>query len=170
VVRCRGAGGNAGVNGLLFQSAIGAAFFAFAAVLGAGGKLLSYETASEGGSVALDTNVLIALEGGEVQAVDDALAGRIPVISITAAKEFLQKGNVEVLRQFLTERGGGIGPAALQSEIEELQVQAALLGRVLKAADAAVAASAIKQGIPLLTRDSKLVNFLLEVGELAEKF
>ena len=74
------------------------------------------------------------------------------------------------MRQFLVERGGGIGPAALNSEIAELQEQAMLLGRVLKAADAAVAVSAIKQGISLLTRDTRLVNFLLAVGAQVEKF
>ena len=138
-------------EGALKGAAIGAAFFAFGAVIGSGAKLLSFAQAStRAGQVVLDTNVLIAgLEGGELQAVDAALAGRAPVISITAAKEYLVKGDIEVLRQFLIERGGSIGPAALEQEIAELQTQATLLGRVLSAADAAVSGSAIKQGIPL---------------------
>ena len=159
-------------EGALKGAAIGAAFFAFGAVIGSGAKLLSFAQAStRAGQVALDTNVLIAgLEGGELQAVDAALAGRAPVISITAAKEYLIKGDIEVLRQFLIERGGSIGPAALQQEIAELQTQATLLGRVLNAADAAVSGSAIKQGIPLLTRDTTLINFLLAVGQQVETF
>jgi len=39
-----------------------------------------------------------------------------------------------------------------------------------KAADAAVAGSAIKEGIPLLTRDSPLINFLTAVGQAVETF
>jgi predicted nucleic acid-binding protein len=105
-----------------------------------------------------------------LEAVDAALAGRVPVISITAAKEFLLKGDVEVLREFLAERGGRIGSAALATEIAELQTQAKLLVRVLAAADASVAANAIKEGIPLLTRDTRLINFLIEVGQSVETF
>jgi RHS repeat-associated protein len=160
------------VEGALKGAVIGAVFFGFGALISGGGKLFQFAQASTAaGAVALDSNVLIAaLEGGEVQAVDAALAGRVPVISITAAKEFLLKGDVEVLRQFLIARGGSIGTAATAAEIAELQTQATLLGRVLAAADASVAASAIKDAIPLLTRDSRLINFLIAVGQSVETF
>jgi len=160
------------VEGAVKGAVIGAAFFAFGSTISSGAKLLSFAQASTtAGAIALDTNVLIAaLEGGELEAVDAALAGRVPVISVTAAKEFLLKGDVEVLRQFLIERGGRIGTAALATEIAELQTQATLLGRVLAAADASVAGNAIKEGIPLLTRDVRLISFLTAVGEAVESF
>lgn len=69
-------------EGAIKGAAISAAFFAFGAVIGSGAKLLSFAQAStRAGQVALDTNVLIAgLEGGELEAVDAAIAGRAPVI------------------------------------------------------------------------------------------
>ncbi|SRR6266566_1211527 len=160
------------IEGAFKGAVIGAAFFAFGAAISGGGKLFQFARASTAaGAVALDTNVLIAaLEGGELEAVDAALAGRVPVISITAAKEFLLKGDVEVLREFLIARGGSIGTAATAAEIAELQTQATLLGRVLAAADASVATSAIKDAIPLLTRDTRLINFLIAVGQSVETF
>ncbi|EGO63757.1 type II toxin-antitoxin system VapC family toxin, partial [Acetonema longum] len=115
--------------------------------------------------VHLDTNALVrALDRGEVAAIDAALAGRTPVVSITAAKEYLAKGDVEVLRQFLSERGGRIGSATTQAEIDNLIQQANALGRVLKASDASVAGSAIKEGATLITNDARLARFLRAVG------
>jgi RHS repeat-associated protein len=161
------------LEGGLKGAVIGAAFFAFGGLLGAAGsKLVAFARASTtAGRIALDTNVLIAaLEGGEKAAVDAALAGRAPVISITVAKEFLVKGDINLLRQFLAERGGGLAASATAAEIAQLQAQATLLGRVLAAADAAVSGSAIKEGIPLLTRDIRLINFLQAVGQVVETF
>jgi hypothetical protein len=52
----------------------------------------------------VDANGLIrALHHGELGALDTALAGRAPVISGTAAGEFLRKGSQDKLTQFLTE-------------------------------------------------------------------
>jgi predicted nucleic acid-binding protein len=113
----------------------------------------------------LDTNALIrALDKGETTAIDSALAGRTPVISITAAKEYLAKGDVNALRKFLSERGGNIGTAATEQEIQSLITQAQLMGRVLKSSDAAVAGSAIKEGASLITNDSRLAKFMQEAG------
>jgi len=126
-------------------------------------KTISIEVGK--GIAHLDTNALVrALDVGEVQAIDDALAGRIPVISITAAKEYLKMGDINVLRDFLSERTGRIGSAASGQEIQELISQAAVLGRVLKVADAAVAGSAIKEGASLITNDKRLANFLTQAG------
>jgi len=123
------------------------------------------------GGAALDANALIlGLEKGELKAIDSALAGRIPVVSITAAKEFLRKGDKSVLRDFLRSRGGRIGSATTEEAIHALTLQARALGRVVKTKDAAVAGSAIKDGIPLLTRDKRLFNFLSEAGFKVEKF
>jgi RHS repeat-associated protein len=123
------------------------------------------------GVAALDANALIrGLEGGELAAVDEALAGRTPTISITAAKEYLKKGDVTVLRDFLVQRGGRLGQAATAEQIEELQAQARLLGRVLRPKDAAVVGSAVREGAPLITRDVRVLRFLLKAGIPVETF
>jgi RHS repeat-associated protein len=116
-------------------------------------------------AVALDANALInGLEKGELAAVDAAITGKIPTISITAAKEFLKKGNVQVLREFLAARGGYVGKAATAEQIAQLQAQAKVLGRVLRGKDAAVVGSAIKEGAVIITKDSKLLKFLNAAG------
>jgi len=123
------------------------------------------------GKVGLDANAIMgALERNELAAVDAAISGRIPTISITAAKEFLKKGDVNVLRKFLAERGGYVGKAATKEQIANLQEQAKLLGRVLKSKDAAVAGSAITEGAEILSRDEKFVRFLLEAGIPASRY
>jgi RHS repeat-associated protein len=123
------------------------------------------------GKVALDANALIrGLEKGELAALDAAIAGRIPTISITAAKEFLKKGDAAILRKFLAERGGHIGKAATEAEIQALRNQATLIGRVLRAKDAAVVGSALKESAVIITRDEKLIRFLNAVGIPASRF
>lgn len=123
------------------------------------------------GRAAIDANVLVrGLEGGQLAAVERALGGRSPVISITAAKEFLAKGDVNVLREFLASHGGSVGKAATSQQIQDLQSQATLLGRVIDSKDAAVAGSALAEGIPLITNDQRLFRFLNSAGLPAEFF
>ena len=127
--------------------------------------------ATEGGDVALDANALIrGLDFGEIRAVDDAINGRTPVVSITAAKEFLEKGDVGALRQFLKERSGRLGKAATAEQIDALKQQAEVLGRVLNSKDAAVTGSAVNEGATIITRDEQLIRFLNEAGIPAERF
>jgi hypothetical protein len=75
-------------------------------------------------SVALDTNAVIArLEGNaeNVASVTKAMDGRSPVISMTAAKEFLQGGgDAAALRAFLVSEGGGIGKAGGADLVKDL--------------------------------------------------
>jgi len=121
--------------------------------------------AVERGTAALDANALVlAIEKGEAAAVDAALAGRIPIVSITAAKEFLKKGEVGLLREFLAERGGRIAAAGTEKVAAALRAQAEALGRVLKLKDSRVAASALREGVPVITADSKFQRFLNAVG------
>ncbi|MBX3255088.1 MAG: hypothetical protein KF862_13175 [Chitinophagaceae bacterium] len=123
------------------------------------------------GKVALDANALIrGLEKGELAALDAAIAGRVPTISITAAKEFLKKGDVAILRKFLADRSGSIGKAATEEQIKALQAEATLIGRVLRAKDAAVVGSAVNESAVLITRDEKLFKFLKAVGIAVSKF
>ncbi len=121
--------------------------------------------------VAVDTNVIIAsIDKGRAADVDAALNGRAPVVSITAAKEHLHGGNASDLRNFMTSRGGRIGTAATQSDIQNLQSQATTLGRAVHTGDAAIAGSAIREGLPLLTGDTRLHGFLNAMNALVELF
>jgi RHS repeat-associated protein len=121
--------------------------------------------------VSLDANILIgALEKGELKALEASLKGRTPIVSITAAKEFLKKGDINALKEFLKSHGGYIGKAATEQEILSLQNQAASLGRVLKYKDASVVGSALKEDAVIMTRDDRLLKFLQSIGVNTEKF
>ena len=123
------------------------------------------------GKVALDNNALIAaIEKGEASAVDAALAGRTPIVSRQAVREFLVKGDKQALREFLRLRGGSVSKSGTEAEILALQNKASSLGRSLKPKDAKVAASAQVEGVPLITRDKKLRNFLNDAGLGGEEF
>ncbi len=119
----------------------------------------------------MDTNVLIrGLDNGEMDAVDKALAGRAPVVSPTAASEYLIKGSPDALNEFLTARGGSIGAAGTEEGAAALQEQAAGLGRSLGFNDALIANSAMQDGIPLITGDQQLLGFLRAIGYPGEPF
>jgi RHS repeat-associated protein len=113
----------------------------------------------------LDANALMrGIEKGEAAAVDVALAGRQPIVPIQAAKEFLRKGDAGALRSFLTERGGRLGAASSEASAASLQSQARAVGRSLKIGDARVAGSALREGAPVITRDTSFRNFLNYIG------
>jgi hypothetical protein len=107
-------------------------------------------------SVALDTNALIPLLEGsssDAAAVTSAIGNRTPQVSFTAAREFLRGGgDANALRGFLQNTGGRIGPAPSSTTINNL------MSNGIRANDARVLGSAIDQGIPLLTRDRRLLN------------
>ena len=112
--------------------------------------------------VALDTNAIIALlEGSSADqaAVRAAIGGRTPVVSITAAKEFLAGGgDVNALRSFLASNGGRIGAAGDGATVS------GLMSSGLKAGDARVVGSAMKEGVPLMTRDKRLLRKIPGIG------
>jgi len=83
---------------------------------------------------------------------------------LTAAKEFLRKGDVNALREFLASRGGSVGQAATAEQISQLQAQAQALGRVLRPKDASVVGSAINESATIITRHQQLFKFLNATG------
>jgi predicted nucleic acid-binding protein len=116
--------------------------------------------------VALDNNALIAAVEGGV----DVAKGRSVSVPVTAVKEFLAGGGDKAaLRSFLQANGGEVLYGS-QKTAARLQKQAAAQGRVIRAADAQVAAGAVDAGLPLVTRDKKLLKNLNAVGENAEGF
>lgn len=148
-----GVGGVAVRMGLL-PATIGAAALPVAAA-GAGGTAGGTTVSA----VALDTNALIAvLEGSPTQAASvlTKMAGRSPYVSRTVVREFLRGGGSrEALRQFLTSHGGGVIAAGPRSMVQ------ALMSAGLHAADAEIVASAISNGMGLITRDRRLYMKLI---------
>ena len=113
--------------------------------------------------IALDNNALVALLEGSAEdraAVLAVMRGRTPVISITTAKEFLAYPGrtAKMLRDFLGSTGGRIGAPG------DASVVAQLLARGVKPNDARSAASAIREGTKLITRDSKFRNKIPKTG------
>ena len=153
--------------GIAAVSAVGAAA---CATNNACSKIIT-GTGGATGEIALDTNAVIAaIEGGpvEVSAVTNAMAGRTPVIPPTVANEFLTRGSSSVLNNFIQNNNGRIGSTPLLSQVLALQQQAESLGRSLRTPDASVAASALKDGVSLLTADVRLVNTLRAIGVSVE--
>ena len=91
--------------------------------------------------------------------VDNALAGRSPVLSPQALSE-IKSFPVKDVMDWLTARGGRIGSEATAQGVADLQAQATTLGRVLRSADAAVADSAMRDGLSIITNDERFARFL----------
>jgi predicted nucleic acid-binding protein len=111
-----------------------------------------------------------AIGKGEIAAVDAALAGRTPVVSRQAVREFLTRGDKRALREYLSARGGNVAKSGTQVDIAALQAQVSSMGRSLKIKDARVAGSAQAEGVSLITRDRKLHNFMNALGLGGESF
>jgi rRNA-processing protein FCF1 len=71
---------------------------------------------------------------------------------------------------WLGSRGGRIGPEATSPGIADLQAQATSLGRVLRSADAAVADSAMQDGLSMITNDQKFAKFLRAINYPVEGY
>ncbi|QPJ63227.1 MAG: type II toxin-antitoxin system VapC family toxin [Candidatus Nitronauta litoralis] len=96
----------------------------------------------------------------EVNAVIKAIDGRRPIISRTAIKEFSAKGDMNVLREFLTTHGGRVGKAGSRDLVDRLKRSG------IKNKDAIITGSAIRENAKLLTRDEKLLKRVGPIGEL----
>jgi predicted nucleic acid-binding protein len=124
---------------------------------------LRAEASAARGAVVLDTNAVIAaVERGESARV---LGGRTPLVPITAAKEFIAGGgSSQALRSFLGANGGRIAAAGSEASAAGLRAQATGMGRALGTADWRIAASAVREGAPVVTNDSRFARFLRAVG------
>jgi RHS repeat-associated protein len=122
------------------------------------------------GEVGVDADALIrAIDYGDA-AVDVALRGRSPIASPRAWQQFVAGGSQQALEQWLNERGGGLGSDPDPDCVQELKDKAKALGRSLSDTDAEVAASAIKDGLAVMTRDQQLIRFLQQAGYAVELF
>ena len=135
--------------------------------------------------VAMDTNSLIDKfeRGGALEArVETARAGRAPVVSPTAAKEFMRgnprekslpreervakrKERGESLREFLGQNGGRVGARANEQAAQLREVDVGFVNLTRRGSnklaqigipDQRVLGSAHQEGLPLLSRDNSL--------------
>jgi predicted nucleic acid-binding protein len=124
--------------------------------------------------VALDTDPIIAaLKEGKAAAVDAAIAGRIPIVPISAAKEYIKANGAAgaaALRAFLAARGGRIAAAGSEATATGLRELASGLGRALRLNDSRIASGAMREGVPLITNDSKFGRFLRAIGYSVEAY
>ena len=129
------------------------------------------DLAENAGEVALDANPVInAVRGGKTADVDKALNGRSPVISPQAFAESTGHGPASEVMDWLTARGGRIGPEANPEGVARLQARAVSLGRVLKDGYGTVADSAIQEGLPIITNDQKFTKFLKVINHPVEGY
>jgi predicted nucleic acid-binding protein len=123
-------------------------------------------------SIVVDANVVIgAIERNEGAAIDAALNGRRPILPISAAGEYLVKGDPAQLTLWLAQRGGRLASPTSQREVDDLQKGAFLAGvHPPKNKDAAVAATAQREGVPVLTKDQNFLKFLRRMQMPHERY
>jgi RHS repeat-associated protein len=128
--------------------------------------------ATERALISLDNNALIAaVEGGGKDAVKAAIGSNKPIVSMTAAKEFLAKGDKGALKDFMKEVGATISTnGASKEQVSALQKTAAGLGRTLGAKDASIIGGAINNGAKILTNDKRMGSFMEQIGVPLVKF
>jgi RHS repeat-associated protein len=126
--------------------------------------LLGTDEERRANSVALDTDPIIgALYEGQLGRVEKAIHGRAPVVSPTAEREYLVKGDLNLLMVFLGSHGGHIGLDGTPGGANVLQSAASRRGRSLRRNDAFIAHAAMREGVPLITNDRRFANFLRDI-------
>jgi hypothetical protein len=124
------------------------------------------EKVAEKTLVSLDNNILKdATERGRKADVLKLIGDKKPIVSITAAKEFLVAADKQVLKDFMTEIGATISKNGASAEqIKLLQQTAKSMGRAVRSRDASILAGAINNNAILFTRDDKLLKFTRALG------
>lgn len=133
--------------------------------------------AAPAGEVAVDANSLIrGLDFGELDKLDQMLAGRSPVVSPQAQVEYLTKGEAARLGEFMAAREGRIGAQVTDQAAAALRAQANSLrdvfgnARGLGTKDSFVVGSAMQDGLSLITKDRQVIGFLRAIGYPVEPF
>jgi RHS repeat-associated protein len=122
--------------------------------------------------VSLDNNALsAAINEGKKDLVKASIGSDKPIVSITAAKEYLAFGNKVDLKGFMTEIGARISKnGGSASQAAALQQTASAMGRSLKPNDAMILAGAINNKAAVMTADRKFSNFIKAIGFSARSF
>jgi hypothetical protein len=124
------------------------------------------EKVKDVGKVSLDNNALIgAIEGGKKAAVKKAIGSAEPIVSITAAKEYLTKGDKNALKGFMKETGAKIGKnGGSASQVKSLQDKAIQMGRKVGKGDASIIAGAKNNNATVISNDKRMTNFMNALG------
>ncbi|MEU9897710.1 DUF6531 domain-containing protein [Streptomyces phaeochromogenes] len=128
--------------------------------------------------VAIDTNPMIdALNGSRTADVDAALAGRAPVLSPQAHRELIEGGHTpEAISNWLTERGGRMGPEATDQGVTDIQGRLKDMWKgksfnpMIRTDDAKVLDSASQEGLSLITNDKKFYQNAERLGYTTERY
>jgi RHS repeat-associated protein len=116
--------------------------------------------------VSLDNNALTAaIKEGKKDAVKASIGSDKPIVSITAAKEYLAYGNKAELKGFMTEIGATISKkGGSSSQVASLQKTAHSMGRSLGNKDAMILVGAKNNGASIITADRKFARFMNAIG------
>jgi RHS repeat-associated protein len=116
--------------------------------------------------VSLDNNALSgAVREGQLDAVKAAIGTSTPVVSITAAKEFLAAHEKETLRTLMKDLGATIAKQGASTEqINVLKQTAIRLGRKVATNDASIIANAANIGASVITNDQKMFKFMRAIN------
>jgi hypothetical protein len=118
-----------------------------------------------------------ALSGAKTVEVDNALAGRAPVLSPTARRELIEGGHSpEAIDSWLSDRGGRMGPASTSEGVAGLQGRLKAMWRgksftpMIADDDASVLHSAVQDGLPVLTNDKRFYKNIERLGYSTEHY
>lgn len=91
---------------------------------------------------------------------------------ISVAKEFLKGGgSADALRGFLSARGGQFAAAGAENVARGLQARVwGIGGRQIGLYDARIGASAMQEGMPIMTLDQKFTRAMNALGWTMESF
>lgn len=122
--------------------------------------------------VSLDNNVIsAAIKEGQKDAVKIAIGSNKPIISMTAAKEFMAFGSKFELKAFMTEIGATISKnGASAAQVAALRAEAAAMKRSLQEYDARILANAMNNNAAVITNDKTFGNFMRAIGWLTWKY
>ena len=107
----------------------------------------------------------LSSEGGGKDAVKKPIGNAKPIVSITAAKEFLAKGEKASLKDFMKEIGATVSKnGASSTQVRTLQESAERIGRKLGANDASIIGGAVNNNATIITNDKRMSNFMRALG------
>ncbi|NML40136.1 hypothetical protein HHL17_23255, partial [Chitinophaga sp. G-6-1-13] len=122
--------------------------------------------------VSLDNNALVhAIEGNSKDAVKAAIGNDKPIVSITAIKEFLVKGDKDALRSYMKEIGATVSTkGGSSSQVKALQQTAESMGRKVGTNDASIIAGATNNNATIISNDKQMVKFMRAIGLPVKNF
>lgn len=137
-----------------------------------GAQMKLSDTGKGVNKVSLESNALVAaVEGGKKSDVKAAIGNDKPIVSITAAKEFLAKGDKGALKDFMKETGATIGKkGGSADQVKSLQNQANGTRRTVGKNNASITAGAANNSATVILNDKRMTNFMRAIGQPVKGF